>query len=224
MKEAINSNKFPYVVGNIEFDFVQPVHYSVTDKSGGAIVIEYTAEGRKIHDNTIRVMTNSPTYDWHMTNIKHYVHLENKRKPVRKYHDANRNEHVLPLLPASGLLGLPGDYSSPSRFVRAAAMVHFSMVPETFEEAVVTSFHILNSVDVSKGMVYFRCKSTHTTPTIPSHTYTHTHPRPHTHAHTNTHTHKRAQAVCFIAIRLKIIDIFSKQTNRQTDRQTDSQG
>ena len=195
MKEAINSNKFPYVVGNILVGMVQPARYSVTDKSGGAIVIEYTAEGRKVYDNIIRVMTNSPTYDWHMTNIKHYVHLENKRKPVWKYHDTERNEHVLPILPASGLLGLPGDYSSPSRFVRAAAMVHFAMVPETPEQAAVTSFHILNSVGVPKVMVYFRCELGQTRTLARANTLTHTHTRTHTRTHTHTHSHTQTKCV-----------------------------
>merc|ERR1719228_3177275 len=109
---------------------VQPAHYSVTDESGDSIVIEYTKEGRKVYNNTIRVMTNSPTYDWHMTNIKQHFHFSHNGKPDQKYFDGKGNEISFKNPSALGMLGLPGDYSAPSRFLRAAAMVHHSKVPE----------------------------------------------------------------------------------------------
>jgi len=152
VKDAINSGKFPCVAGNVDFGMVQPVHYAVTDKNGGAIVIEYTKEGRMVYENTIRVMTNSPTYDWHMTNIKTNFLFSNKMKPQQKYKDAKGNEHVLPRVAMSSLVGLPGDYTAHSRLLRTAAMVHLSKVPETSEEAVMTSFHIINSVALTKGV------------------------------------------------------------------------
>jgi len=165
VKEAIESNTFPNVVGLILMGMVHPFHYGITDKSGAAIVLEYTVAGRKVHDNTAGVMTNSPPYDYHMTNLKQYVNLQNKSQPERKYYDSMSNEHVLPLLPASGLLGMPGDYTSPSRFIRAATLVRYAQKPKNVEEAIISSFHILNSVDVIVGTVEGRF--------LPEHTYWH---------------------------------------------------
>ena len=58
--------------------FVPPVHYIVTDASGSSVVLEYIGGELKVHANPLGVMTNSPTFDWHMTNLSNYVTMSAK--------------------------------------------------------------------------------------------------------------------------------------------------
>lgn len=83
--------------------------------------MEYTKDGRKAHDNTIGVATNSPPHDFHMTNLKNYVRLS-------KFTSKNLTLGSIefsPLGGGSGLLGLPGYFTPTSRIVRIAALLHF---------------------------------------------------------------------------------------------------
>ncbi|KAJ7333907.1 hypothetical protein OS493_016001 [Desmophyllum pertusum] len=124
------------------------LHYSITDKSGDGIIIEFTDQGRKVHENTIGVMTNSPPYDFHMLNLRNYVHLS-------KYaHDplVLGKDQFDPTGQGSGLLGTPGDLTPPSRLVRVATLVHFADPVQTSQEAVNLVFHIMNSVDIPRGV------------------------------------------------------------------------
>ena len=71
-------------VADVEFKqwgFVPPVHYVVHDASGKSIVIEYVEGKLHVHDNPLGVMTNSPTFDWHMTNLRNYVNFSMVNKP-----------------------------------------------------------------------------------------------------------------------------------------------
>lgn len=153
VRDAYKNGTFPTVVNTFMLGDYHGVHHSVTDKTGAAIVIEYSKAGLKIHDNIVGVMTNHPEYEWHMTNLKHYVHLQNTRHPKREFKDTQLNDHAFPELPASGLLGMPGDYSSSSRFIRAAHLVRYVEKPKTAEEAIISSFHILDSVNVIIGKI-----------------------------------------------------------------------
>jgi choloylglycine hydrolase len=132
-----------------EINSFAPFHYAVTDQSGESVVIEMTKDGLKIFDNTVNTVTNNPTYDWHLTNLNNYVGLTAK----------NRGEQVLgrqtlsPVGEGTGLFGLPGDHSSPSRFVRAAAFANSALPTKNAEETVFNAFHILNHFDIPKGSV-----------------------------------------------------------------------
>ncbi|XP_068730675.1 bile salt hydrolase/transferase-like isoform X2 [Montipora capricornis] len=149
IRESMSSKSFPLVFG-IEFNGqVYELHFSVTDKTGDGIIFEFTAEGRQIYNNTFGVLTNSPPYNYQLMNIRNYIELS-------KY---NREPLVLgpDSFPAtgqgSGLLGLPGDLTPPSRFVRVAALKEFATPPANNTEAVNLAFHILNSVDIPLGVV-----------------------------------------------------------------------
>lgn len=96
-----------------------PLHYSFIDLAGQGIVLEPVNNGRfKVYDY-VGVMTNSPEYDYHTINIRNYIGLRNTSVKANKYLHT-RNE-ILPIEGGTGygLFGLPGDYTSPSRFVRA---------------------------------------------------------------------------------------------------------
>lgn len=122
------------------------LHWIIADKNG-AVVVEATGEGLRVYDNPAGVLTNNPPFQEQMFNLNNYMALS-PRPPQ------NRFSGKLELVPYSrgmGALGLPGDLSSQSRFVRAA-FVRLNSVSEDSEEASVSQFfHILNSVDQQRG-------------------------------------------------------------------------
>lgn len=126
-----------------------PFHYAVTDRSGASVVIEYTKDGLKIHENTVNTITNNPTYDWHLTNLSNYVGLQPRNVESIKV----GSQKITPFGQGSGMLGLPGDMTSPTRFVRAVAFTNTSLPSETVHDAIFKAFHILNSFDIPKGAI-----------------------------------------------------------------------
>ena len=126
-----------------------PIHAIVRDASGGAIVVEFLNGKTVIYDNPVGVITNDPTFDWHLTNLSNYIHLSPTNVPPIKEGDLEMSQ----LGQGSGLLGLPGDYTPPSRFVRAVAFTQSADKPESAVDAVNTAFHILDSFDIVKGVV-----------------------------------------------------------------------
>ena len=157
VREALKSDTFPLVWQQLPLEF----HYSVTDKTGDGIIIEFTDQGRKVHDNTIGIVTNSPPYDFHMLNLRNYIQLSK----FAHYPLVLGKDQFSASGQGSGLLGMPGDPTPPSRFVRAAAMVHFSDPVQTAEQAVNLAFHILNTVDIPRGVA-----SSHEHKNIPDYT------------------------------------------------------
>lgn len=123
-----------------------PLHWIVADKNA-SITVESVAEGLKIYDNPVGILTNNPTFDYHMKNLENYLSLTNEEPP-------NRFLPALDLKPYSlgmGAIGLPGDLSSTSRFVRAAFTKFHSRYGETESFAISQFFHILGSVGQSYG-------------------------------------------------------------------------
>ena len=95
---------------------VAGAHFFIQDKSGRSIVVEPVDGTLKVHDAPLGVMTNAPTYDWHMTNLQNYISLS-----VKDVDSAKVGPVTLPAFGSgSGLHGMPGDFTPPSRFVRAA--------------------------------------------------------------------------------------------------------
>ncbi len=127
----------------------QPLHWAVSDARGGAIVVEYVGGELRIHDNPVGTLTNSPNFDWHLTNLRQYVNLRNvNADPLRL-----GTVEVEQIGQGSGLLGIPGDYTPPSRFVRATALAWSVVPPATAAEAANAAFHVLNAVDIPVGAV-----------------------------------------------------------------------
>lgn len=131
------------------FGAIQPVHYIIHDPQGRSLVIEYTKEKLALYDNPLGVITNSPGFDWHSTNLRNYVNLSAVNVPKIKL----SNISLIPFGQGSGMLGLPGDFTPPSRFVRAVAFSESAFTPSTSPEALTTAFHILNLFDIPKGVV-----------------------------------------------------------------------
>lgn len=131
------------LVGNLE------LHYTVHDSKGNSIVIEYVAGELKVYDNPLGVMTNSPTFDWHLTNLRNYANLSPtnpKAFTVEGLKESGFGQ-------GTGMLGLPGDYTPPSRFVRMAALVHASLPVTGADAGLNLAMTIINNIDIPIGSV-----------------------------------------------------------------------
>ena len=144
-----------------EFGFVPPTHYVVHDADGNSIVIEYVGGKLNIHDNPLGVMNNSPAFDWHMTNLRNYLNFSVTNLPPLELNlpSVGPKRALTPVKleafgQGTGMLGIPGDLTPPSRFVRAVAFSQ-SILPELIEtgtDTVLQAFHILNNFDIPMGV------------------------------------------------------------------------
>lgn len=128
---------------------VQPLHWAVRDAKGGSIVIEYVKGKLIMHDNPIGVLTNAPNFDWHMTNLRAHINLTNVNVDSLKLGAVS----IPPLGQGTGLIGLPGDYTPPSRFLRATALTYAAAPVATAKDGANLAFHVLNAVDIPIGAV-----------------------------------------------------------------------
>ena len=92
------------------------LHWRVADKYGRQIVIEYVDGLPMVYENKLGVLTNAPGYPWHITNLNNYINLRPGTTEAHKFGDIT----LKPIEHGSNLLGLPGDFTPPSRFVRVA--------------------------------------------------------------------------------------------------------
>ena len=125
-----------------------PLHWLLADGEH-SLVIEPTADGLQIYDNPAAVLTNNPPFPQLASRLVDYMHLT--PKPPK-----NRFAPTIPLTPYShglGAVGLPGDFSSPSRFVRAAFHLHNAAPDGIEEERIRQVFHILRTVFIPRGSV-----------------------------------------------------------------------
>jgi choloylglycine hydrolase len=133
-----------------------PLHYNVHDKLGNVLVIEYVGGNLSVFENPVGVLTNAPNYDWHLTNLGNYVNLSQNDIPtweLKNATDPAKKVSILPLGQGSGFLGLPGDYTPPSRFVRAVAYSQYSAPVKTIQDAILQAFHILDAFDIPLGTI-----------------------------------------------------------------------
>jgi choloylglycine hydrolase len=143
MNVYVFEQKIP-AMGNIVF----PLHFSINDATGKGIVVEYIAGQLHVYDH-IGVMTNSPGYHWHLTNSTNYLSLAPVNPP--------------PVITAGlkfssngqgfGMVGLPGDASPPSRFIKTATLIHVAIPANNSETALNLAEHIINNVDIPLGLV-----------------------------------------------------------------------
>jgi penicillin V acylase-like amidase (Ntn superfamily) len=108
---------------------------------------EYLKGELKLFDAPLGVITNSPSYDWHETNLRNYINLSPVALPGKKIQDLD----FKPLGGGSGMIGLPGDFTPPSRFVRAVAFSKSARPTQTGEETLYELFRILDNFNVPLG-------------------------------------------------------------------------
>lgn len=129
------------------------VHWRIIEPSGRMVVLEIVAGVPRFYENTLGVITNAPGFPWHMTNLNNYVNLVPGSAPDNTIKPGIT---LQPLGHGSGMLGLPGDFTSPSRFVRATFFQTTAPVWATGFDTVVQAFHILNNFDIPIGSQHIR--------------------------------------------------------------------
>ena len=142
--ERINLVKIPFG----ERYPLSPLHWIIADKKE-AITVECVKEGLKIYENPVGVLTNNPPFDMQMFYLNNYMHLTNEEGK----NNWKGGEYLAPYSRGMGAMGLPGDWSSASRFVRASFVKAHSCCAETEKESVSQFFHIMSSVEQIRGCV-----------------------------------------------------------------------
>lgn len=125
------------------------VHWRIAQPDGRMVVLEIVDGIPHFYENPLGVLTNSPGFPWHITNLDNYVNLAPGSAPDRTIAEGMI---LKPLGGGSGMLGLPGDFTPPSRFVRAAFLSSTAPKCSTTSDAVLQAFHILNNFDVPVGI------------------------------------------------------------------------
>ncbi len=131
------------------FASIPPVHLSIHDAKGKSAVVEFLKGKMNIFDNPIGVLTNAPEFPWHLTNLRNYLNLSAlNAKPL------NIEGMVLnPTGQGNGMWGIPGDWTPPSRFVRAALFKQVLAPPKDAKAGILSAFHLLNTVDIPYGAI-----------------------------------------------------------------------
>lgn len=145
-------------VGNVKnsiMKVIPPAHFIIHDNKK-SIVVEYVNGELKIHDNPIGIITNSPAFDWHLTNLKNYVNLTATNVPQIDLDGVEFAQFGQ----GSGMLGLPGDFTPPSRFVRATFFSLNAVKSNSATDGILQAFHILNNFDIPKGSIKQKKKTT----------------------------------------------------------------
>ena len=125
---------------------VGQLHWIIADKNS-AITVESVSDGIKVYDNPLGVLTNNPPFDEQMFRLNDYMHLSS-RQPKNTFSD---KLELKAYSRGMGAIGLPGDLSSQSRFVRVAFVKANSVSGKGETESVSQFFHILGSVDQPSG-------------------------------------------------------------------------
>ncbi len=125
------------------------VHWRIAEPGGRTVVLEFVKGVPHFYENPLGVLTNSPGFEWQMANLNNYVNLHAGAAASRTI---TEGVEIRPFGGGSGMLGLPGDYTPPSRFVRAAFMQTTAPVQENSFDASMMAFHLLNNFDVPVGL------------------------------------------------------------------------
>lgn len=145
VEEALKNTVIVAKLINDKFP-VSELHYIIGDKNR-SIVVEYTKNGMEVFKNDVDILTNQPGYAWHQENLRNYMNLEPKKPHEVKWGEAE----MVPFGSGSMMRGLPGDYYSPSRFVRVAYLNTHYPVKNTEDENVSRLFHTLTGVAMIDG-------------------------------------------------------------------------
>jgi choloylglycine hydrolase len=133
-------------------DIPAPVHFAFHDPGGDCLVVEFVGGQVDVHDNPLGVLTNAPPFEWHVNNVRNYINLTALDVPKVELSGVE----IAATGQGTGMLGLPGDYTPPSRFVRAVAFSQAAEQPDHAVGAINTAWHIINTFDIFRGAVVGR--------------------------------------------------------------------
>lgn len=123
-----------------------PLHWIIADRTQ-SITAEPLHDGLKVYDNPVGVLTNNPTFDIQLFNLNNYMHLS-RNAPTNNFSDRIKFDVYSR---GMGALGLPGDLSSSSRFVRAVFTKMNSVCGDSESESISQFFKILGAVAQQRG-------------------------------------------------------------------------
>lgn len=126
-----------------------PLHFILADVTGRIVVIEPTTGELKLKENPVGVMTNTPTLEWHIQNLRNYVHVQPKQCSPKDFGEFK----ATPFSQGTGTSGLPGGFTPPHRFVRAAFFKEYINEAIDEDEAITNIWQILNTVRIPQGVV-----------------------------------------------------------------------
>lgn len=126
-----------------------PLHFIVSDAAGGCIVIEYDKGELHIYDDKPGILTNGPDFPWQLNNLRLSAGMTNTTQRNIDF----AGLHQASIGHGAGYIGLPGDYTPPSRFVRMAVLTHFARPAGNAAEALNLSRHIIDNVDIVDGTI-----------------------------------------------------------------------
>ena len=134
---------------NKELKVVVPLHFLFVDRSGDSLVVEFSGKGASVMRNPVGVFTNNPGFDWHLKNLSNYVGLSTHNIQPKKINGME----LKPFGQGTGMIGLPGDTTSPSRFVRGAFKL-LSVTPfANAEDGLNKMFRVIKNFYITKGNV-----------------------------------------------------------------------
>lgn len=129
------------------FNAIPPIHYAIHDATGASLVVEFINGKMCVYDNRVGVLTNSPEFPWQVTNLRNFISL----KAINAQTVTLDGTVLTTTGQGSGLQGIPGDWTPPSRFVRIALFKDFLEAPPTSKAGVLAAIHLLNTVDIPYG-------------------------------------------------------------------------
>ncbi len=138
-------------IGSVRIVAIEPsavVHWRLGEPSGRQAVLEIVGGVPHFYENEVGVLTNAPGFEWQLTNLDNYVNLFPGDAPERRLGGLT----LRPLGGNSGFLGMPGDATPPSRFVRAAFLRATAPQRPTAFDTVLQCFHLLNNFDIPIGI------------------------------------------------------------------------
>lgn len=150
IEEVKSLFKSKMIVKNIGiFGKIPDIHWYFSDSSGESIVIELDKKGVHLITNNLGVLTNSPDYDWHCHHLREFANLQ----PKDVMNQTIDGQYMTPCYSGTGMIGLPGDWSSPSRFVRLAFLRQFAQKGDNETTAVNRMFRLLQNVAFPLGLI-----------------------------------------------------------------------
>jgi choloylglycine hydrolase len=131
-------------IANLDASIHSPLHFAVSDATGAHAIIEFMNGTMQVYDSATGVMTNAPSYDWHLTNLSNYVDLSIENNAQQWWGQE---------INGSGMIGLPGDPTPPSRFVRAWMLQQSSYVAGDVQQLVGLALQTLQNLIVPYGVI-----------------------------------------------------------------------
>jgi choloylglycine hydrolase len=142
---------FGYVVPAL--GIAPPGHSVIYDASGKCIVMEFDEGGKvRIYDNPLGILTNAPNFPWHINHLRQYIGMSDENPKPREMAGVK----LIPTGHGAGMIGLPGDLTPPSRFIRLGVTTYFADQAENADTGLNLCQHIVNAFNIVSGLVVER--------------------------------------------------------------------